>query len=183
MEATCKGFITRWDRIKQIKEVEMVGRLHSDICNVPTHLLPGVLVQIKLTKARREFYLNKDAYSKVVFKLLDAQLLVERVRPNPAYLVAHNTALQAGAIAKYNLTLVEIKTFRFSNGSHSLSIDNAILGTIPKRLLFTIIKSNNFLVSLDTNPFMFLHHDMHYISLYVNGKQNPSGCLHMDNSH
>ena len=99
----------------------MVGRLHSDICNVPTHLLPGVLVQIKLTKARREFYLmNKDAYSKVVFKLLDAQLLVERVRPNPAYLVAHNTALQAGAIAKYNLTRIELKTLTFSNGSQSM---------------------------------------------------------------
>ncbi len=37
-----------------------------------------------------------DADSKVIFKFLDAQLLVKRVRPNPAYLAAHNTALQAG---------------------------------------------------------------------------------------
>ena len=70
-DATNKGFIARWNRIKQNKEVEMVGRSHSDICNVPTHLLPGVRMQIKLTKARREFFLvNKDADSKVIFKFL-----------------------------------------------------------------------------------------------------------------
>ena len=83
-DATNKGFIRRWDRIKQSREVEMVGRLHTDICNVPTHLLPGVRIQIKLTKAIREFYLmNKDKDSKVVFELLDAHLLVKRVRPPP----------------------------------------------------------------------------------------------------
>jgi hypothetical protein len=50
----------------------MMGRLHSDICNVATHLLPDVRMQIKFTKAKHEFYLmNKDADSKVVFKFLD----------------------------------------------------------------------------------------------------------------
>ena len=95
-----------------------MGRLHCDICNVPTRLLPGVHIQLKLTKARREFYLmNKDTDSKVVFNHLDAQLLVKRVRPNPAYLLTQNTALQTGAIAKNNLTRVELKTFTFSNAS------------------------------------------------------------------
>ena len=61
--------------------------------------------------------MNKDKDSQVVFKLLDAQLLVKRVRPNPAYLVAHNNALKAGTIAKFKLTRVELKTFTFSNGS------------------------------------------------------------------
>ncbi len=121
------------------------GSLHSDICTVPTHLLSGVLVQIKLTKARREFLLmNKDADSKVVFMFLDAQLLVKRVGPNPAYLVARNTALQAGTIAKYSLTRVELKTFTFCNGLQSLFIDNAVLVPIPKRLLFAMITTRTF---------------------------------------
>ena len=70
--------------------------------------------------------MNKNANSKVVFKVLDAQLLLKRFRTISAYLVAHNTALQAGAIAKYNLMSVELRTFTFCNGSQSLSIDNAI---------------------------------------------------------
>ena len=34
-DAKNKGFITRWDRIKQSKEVQIYGRIHSDICNIP----------------------------------------------------------------------------------------------------------------------------------------------------
>jgi hypothetical protein len=142
---TNKGFIARWNRIKQSKEVEQYGRLHSDICNNPTHLLPSVSIQIKLTKSRRAFYkINKDADSKVEFKFLDAQLLVNRVRHDPAYLLGHNTTLQAGGLARYYLTIVEIKTFTFSKGPQSLSIDNAVLGSMPKRLLFTMVKTRTF---------------------------------------
>jgi hypothetical protein len=130
------------------KEMEMVGRLHSDICNVPTHLLPGVGMQIKLTKAKREFYLmNKDADSKVVFRFLDVQLLVQRVRPNPAYLIAHNNSR---AIAKYNLTRVEFMFFTFASGSQSLSIDNVVLGILPKRMLFTFMKNKDILGLVDS---------------------------------
>ena len=103
----------------------MVGRLHTDICNVPTHLLPRVMMQIKLTKANqikltkanRDIYVHSMAAdSNAVFKILDAQLLVKRVRPNPAYLIAHNTVLQEGAIARYNMTRVELKTFTYAKG-------------------------------------------------------------------
>jgi hypothetical protein len=59
-EATnSKGFIARGERMKQRKEVEFYGRLHSDMCNVPRYLLPGVRLQIKFTKARPSFYLMK----------------------------------------------------------------------------------------------------------------------------
>ena len=95
--------------------------------------------------------MSKAEDSKVFFKFLDAQLLVKRVRPNPAYLISHNKALQAGAIAWYNLNRVELKTFTFASGWQSLSIDNAILGPIPKRLLFAMIDNKHFLSSTNTN--------------------------------
>ena len=124
--------------------------------------------------------MNKVEDSKVVFKFLDAQLLVKRARPNPAYLIAHNTALHSGVIAKYDAIRFELKTFTFSSGSQSLSIDNAILGPIPKRILLLTIDNKGFLGSLDRNPFEFHHYDMDYFSLYVNGKQIPSGGLHLN---
>ena len=49
-----QGLLRAVLKAKGGKEVEMVGRLHTDICNVPTHLPPGVRMQIKLTKAKRE---------------------------------------------------------------------------------------------------------------------------------
>jgi hypothetical protein len=50
-------FIDLWNRIKQSKEMHMLGRLHSDIYNVIPYLLTGVKLQIKLTKAKSAFYL------------------------------------------------------------------------------------------------------------------------------
>ena len=70
-----------------------------------------------MTKAKRQIYVHsKEADSTAVFKVLEAQLLVKRVIPNPAYVIAHNTALHAGAIARYNMTRVEIKTFTHAKG-------------------------------------------------------------------
>ena len=78
------------------------------------------------------------------------------------------------------MTRVELKTFTHAKGSQSLSIDKAILGTIPKHLLFVMIDNTEFLGSLTTNPFRLHHFDMNYFTLYINGKQIHSGGLHLD---
>ena len=97
--------------------------------------------------------------------------MVNRVRPCPALLCAHNTTLARGALARYNLTRVELKTYTFSSGSQSLSIDNAVLGPLPKRFLFTMVKNTDFLGSMTTNPYNFRHYDLISFALKVNGKQ------------
>ena len=78
------------------------------------------------------------------------------------------------------MTRVELKTFTHAKGSQSLSIDNAILGPIPKRLLFVMVDNGEFLGSLTTNPFNYQHFDMTFFTLFVNGKQKPSGGLNLD---
>ena len=153
------GFILRWNRTNASRGVQLFGRLHSDICNVTLYLLPGVRLQIRLNKARPSFYLmNNSVDSKTVFKFLDAQLLVRRVRPKPAILLAHTATIKnRGRLARYNLTKVDLKRFTFAAGSKSLSIDNAVLGPIPKRLLFTMVKNTDFDGSLYSNPYKFQH--------------------------
>jgi hypothetical protein len=46
-----------------------------------------------------------------------------------------------------------------------------------------MVKNTEFLGSVDTNPFHFRHYDIDYFALYVNGKQIPSGCLHVNMGH
>ena len=86
------------------------------------------------------------------FKFRKAHLVVNRVRPNLAYLIAHNRILAKGGLARHNLTSVDLKSFTNSAGPNSLSIENAVLGQLPKRLLFTVIKNKEFVCSLETNP-------------------------------
>jgi hypothetical protein len=62
-----KGFVKRWERQKQSKVTELYGHLHTDIYNVSQFVLSCVRVQIKLTKAKNDFYLisaNTDTKTK-----------------------------------------------------------------------------------------------------------------------
>jgi len=52
-----EGHAKRWNLQKQSKVTELYGRLHTDICNLSQFLLSGVHMQIRLTKAKEDFYL------------------------------------------------------------------------------------------------------------------------------
>ena len=126
------GFIARCSMLSGSRDVQLLGSVHTDLCNVPLFLLPRVSLQIKLTKARPGFYLmNKSAYAKTTFKYLDAYLLVRRVQTKPAILEAQERALEIGSLARYNITRFDLKTFTFSAWSKSQSLDNAVLVPSP----------------------------------------------------
>ena len=90
-----------------------------------------------------------------MFKFLDVQMLMNRVRSSASILLPHEAALSHKAIARYNVTRVELKTFTFSGGSQSLSIDNAVLGLLPKRLLFTMIRTRISLARWPQTPITY----------------------------
>ena len=77
---------------------------------------------------------------------------------------------------------VELKMFTFAVGSKSLSIDNAVLGPIPKLLLFTMINNTDFNGSLDCNPYKFQQYISDF-SLFVNGIQFPNQGLTLGMDH
>jgi len=130
--ATNDRFIARWSRLSGSRDVQLLGHLHTDLCNVPLFLMPRVPLQIKLRKARLSFYLmNKSADTKTTFKFLDAYLLVRCVQPNPAILEAQEKVVGKGALARNSMTRVYLKTFTFSARSKSRSIDNTVLGHLP----------------------------------------------------
>ena len=109
-------------------------------------------------------------------------MYVKKIRPAPSILASHNVALLAGYLARYNFTGVELKTFTFSGRSQSLTINNAMLGVLPKRLLLTIVKNTDFLGTADSNPFKFRHYDLEHFAMYVGGKQIPYEGLSLDMS-
>jgi len=50
-----------WNRLSASREVQLFVRLHSDKYNATLYLLPGVMLQIRLTKSRPKFYLMKKS--------------------------------------------------------------------------------------------------------------------------
>jgi hypothetical protein len=54
-DAKDTGFIIRWNRCKQSKVIQLYRRLHSDLCNVPLYLLPGIRIKIKTYQSQVVF--------------------------------------------------------------------------------------------------------------------------------
>ena len=98
-------------------------------------------------------------------------------------MLAHRKALATGALVRYNLTSVEFKSFTFPKDSQTQSIENAVLGHLPNRLLFTMVKNIEFLGTVNTRSYFFRHNDLSYFVLNVKGTQiHPDG-LHLCMNH
>lgn len=183
-DASNLGWKERFQRSKKSKEIVLIGKLHGDLFNVSKLLLPGVKMQIRLTKSKREFYLmsEKDD-SKAIFKFLDAALYVRKVKACPTIMLAHVKTLEKGHNAHYPITRVELKTYTFSGGANSISIDNAYIGVLPKRLLFSMVKNSAFSGTVDSNPYDLHHFTLNSFTMYVNGQQIPSEGLNISTDH
>ena len=154
--------------------MQLIGRLLSDICNVVPHLLPGVKLQIKLTKCKRPFYLmSTKADSTTKFQFIEEYLIVNRIRPYPSYLTVHNTSLAKGYLARYR---------RRSNSRLSLfhPFQNSCPMPMPfsdscRNVYFSVIENKDFTV--DTNTIYFSHFNINHFTLYYNGRPIPEVCL------
>jgi len=161
----------------------MYGRIHTDICNVSKFIIPGVRIQIKFTNAKQDICLMSGTPdSKTTFRFLPARLHVRRVRANSIIMLSLSKTLNTTP-AIYNLTRVELKIFTFSAGTQSLSIDNAVIKRLPKRLLFAMLANKDFVGSTDTNPYRLQHFGLRNLAMFVNGNQIPGEGLNLDNGH
>ncbi|XP_044019520.1 uncharacterized protein F54H12.2-like [Aphidius gifuensis] len=125
-------------------QFEMLGHLHVDVFNQNKFLLNGVEMKITLTRSKNEFCLmdnTEDGNYKV--NILEATLIIRRAKLNPSVLVAHSKAL-AKTTAKYPLTRVEVKSFILAQGILSNTLDNIILGSLPKRIVVGLVDNRAF---------------------------------------
>ena len=126
------GFCSRWNRLKESQTVEIYGRLHSDICNVPLFVLNGDKILIKLTKAEKPFYLlSNRADTKATFKFQEVLLYVKIIRPAPSILASHNEALLAGFRADTTLPGSKSRLSHFLAGRNPSPSTTPSWGSYP----------------------------------------------------
>jgi hypothetical protein len=148
-------------------EFEMYGRVHGDLFNVPLVFLRGVQLEIKSTKSKSDFnVLSSMSNSSAFFKFLDATLRLRHVTPSPTILLNHTRALEK-VNPRYDVSRVSLTTFTYRAGYILVSIDNAVLGTLPKRLPFTMLRSTDYKGSAYTKPYFFKHFPLNHVVMYV----------------
>lgn len=127
------------------KEVDVEGPLHVDILSQNKMLLSNVNIVFKLFRNKPEFYLMQAASDAVKhkIKILEASLLVRRVKINPSVQMAHEIALQKKN-ACYPITRCEVKAISISKGLTSTNCDNIFLGILPKRIICFFVDQENY---------------------------------------
>ena len=174
MDALAKeniGLVHRRDMMTN-KSIDLIGHVHNDLFNQDKLMLNGVEVGMKFVQARDGFaIMDPTAVYKV--RIAEAAIFVRRVKINPSILM-ENERLLAKATAKYPITRVQLKSIVLHSGIHGESIDNVILGQLPKRIIIGFVKNAAYNGDRSLNPFNFGHFDINYISLSIDGVQVPS---------
>ncbi|XP_072756028.1 uncharacterized protein F54H12.2-like [Anoplolepis gracilipes] len=154
------------------RALDLIGHLHCDVFNQDKFLINGVEVRLRLVRSEDSFCLmESNSLSKI--HILDANLLVRRAKISAEVLLAHARMLSK-VTAKYPLTRVEVKTFTIHSGVMAESIDNAILGQLPKRIIVGFVNNKAFNGDRKLNPFNFKNWGINFFWMYVDGMQIPS---------
>lgn len=173
-----QGLDTRRTFTENSKLVEMMGPIHADFFNQDRFLLNNVEMRVKLTRNKDAYMLMSSAQSERVV-IVDATLLVRKVRLSPSVLLAHAAALEK-APARYPVTRVDVKTVSITAGLRDKSIPTLHLGQIPKRIVIGFVNNQAYNGSYHHNPFNFQSLDLNYLCLYVDSQQIPAQPLTPD---
>ncbi|XP_025158383.1 uncharacterized protein F54H12.2-like [Harpegnathos saltator] len=157
------------------RTLDLVGHLHCDVFNQDKFLINGVEVRMRLVRSKDFFCLmERNTMSRI--RILDATLLIRKVRINSGILFAH-TKMLTRTTAKYPLTRVEVKSFTIHSGVVGETLDNVILGQILKHIIVGFVDIKAFNGARHLNPFNFQHYGINFFSLYVDGTQIPNRLL------
>lgn len=156
------------------KRVELFGKIHVDFFNQPKYLLNNVDVKISFAKEKPSFYIMEDPkMGSSNIKILDANIFVDQLTINPNLLIAHHRILEK-TTSKYPIKKVVVRQFTINSKTHSLNIDNVVIGQLPNVIVFGMVKNESYTGAFDKNPFHFESFDLNQFVLFLDGQQIPS---------
>ncbi|KAL6417001.1 hypothetical protein ACFW04_014712 [Cataglyphis niger] len=170
------ALVRRAHYIRGGRALDLIGHLHCDVFNQDKFLINGVEVRLRLVRSKDSFCLMDSNGTSSKIHILNASLLVRRAKISAGLLLAHARMLSK-VTAKYPLTRVEVKTFTIHSGVVAESLDNVILGQLPKRIIVGFVNNKAFNGDRKLNPFNFKNYGINFFSLYVDGMQIPSRAL------
>ena len=164
---------------KDSQEFEIVGALRLDFLNQPKYLIPGVSVQLRLTRAKDVFALHladgTPDNGTYTFKVGITQCLlyVRRVKVNPSVEKGHIIGLKKGN-AIYPYTRSKTISYSIPTGSTSFFKENLFsTGLLPKFIVIALVHGDAFNGSYGQKCFKFEHFKLSQLSLFRDGQSVP----------
>ena len=164
------GLVKRSTFTALSREIDLVGRLHSDIFFQQRYILNEVNTKIKLTRSKDAFCLMSIGGTQFKVKITSAALAIRKVKISPSVYLAHAKTLESG-MAKYPIRRVVCKTFTVPTGYLDVSQEKLFSGQLPTRLVLGCVDNRAFNGDLSLNPFNFRHFSLRALSIYLDGQQ------------
>jgi hypothetical protein len=165
------GLTKRAAFIARSREVDLIGRIHSDIFFQQRYMLNEVNTKIKLTRSKDAFCLMASGDQAFKVKIMSAALFVRKVKISPSVYLAHAKTLETG-LAKYPIRRVICKTFTIPSGYLDISQEKLFSGQLPSRLIIGCVDNRAYNGDLARNPFNFQHFSVREISVFLDGQQH-----------
>ena len=152
---------------------ELIGKLHLDLMLQHRDLLGNCKIKLKLIQNRPEFYfITNDEKLLPSIHFEDVQLRLLKSKANQDIINAHNVTLDIGLI-KYIINRTEVRTFSIDKDITTKTLENVIIGQIPRRIYVAFVENSARSGSFKQNPFFFGNFNLSSIVCFVNGTPYP----------
>ena len=175
-----KGLFDRAKVTSGGKTIDIIGKLHVDLCQQDRLLVNGVPLNIKLWQSSNAFRLSAESDAEAYrVKIVEAALQIATVKVNPSVIIGHSDALKSSD-AMYPYTRSVIKTYAVPRGQYSFTTDDLFQGEVPEKLTVGLVSSAAHHGSLVKNPYNFQTFNCNFIGFYVDGQSVPTQPLQPD---
>jgi hypothetical protein len=138
------------------REVDIIGRIHSDIFFQERYMLNEVTTRIKLSRSKDAFCLMASGEHKYKVQRTAAALHIRKVKISLSVYLAHAKTIENG-MAKYPLHRVICKTFTMPSGYLDATHEKLFTGKLPSRLVVGCVDNQAFNGDYAKNPIKFKH--------------------------
>ncbi|XP_046337264.2 uncharacterized protein F54H12.2-like [Haliotis rufescens] len=170
-DARNTGVRTRRNLIVPTKEVELTGRLHSDLFLQERYLLDVVPMKLELLQSPDEFFFMCAADGVYKIALTKAEFYVRQLNIDSAVEETHVSCLNAGVTAKYPLSRVRVTAHDIPIGGRDFHNDQLIGGQLPKRVVLGLVDNSAYVGSKEKNPYNFKHYHVTMMKPKLNGQE------------
>ena len=166
--------------------VELEGRLHEAIFNVDRLLVPGVQINIRLTRASDAFSLlspTANARYRIVIDELKFRVKFLSVRPDITQSIEAKLTTEP---AFYPLShFIETRDLTIEQGVQTKELSNPFQNRIPRRLIMLLLPNTALHGSYNSDPMLWTPQNLETLSVRVDNRTFPMQPMRLDwtNSH
>lgn len=169
------GLVNRKAWIVDGKKIHFAMKIHNDFLQCTKYLLPGVEIKIELKKNDPGFPLIAATDDAAKFILEKLELRLMKITVEPEFIAKIEDTMNT-LPSMYPIAHSKIRNHLLAANTKNIHIPNILRGKLPRGFIILMVGNDAYSGNIKKNPYVFKHHDLNFINVYVNGEPlHPNG--------